>query len=92
VGTLTSGLMVAAVLHPANWLACLQAWASFFCAWISTFSPAALLPVIRESLDLTTFDIGNAGIAALCGAIAGIVLSVQFCGFLEHLALFYTNL
>ncbi|KAF6264928.1 major facilitator superfamily domain-containing protein [Scenedesmus sp. NREL 46B-D3] len=47
------------------------AWASFFCAWISTFSPAALLPVIRESLNLTSFDIGNAGIAALCGAIAG---------------------
>jgi NNP family nitrate/nitrite transporter-like MFS transporter len=49
----------------------LQAWASFFCAWISTFSPAALLPVIREDLNLTTFDIGNAGIAALVGAIAG---------------------
>lgn len=65
----------------------LQAWSSFFCAWISTFSPAALLPLIRESLNLTTFDIGNAGIAAVCGAIAGELLfsNTSMCNLLFKL-------
>lgn len=34
-----------------------------------TTAPAALLPVIRDAIDLTRTDLGNAGIAAVCGAI-----------------------
>eukprot|EP00775_Hariotina_reticulata_P000238 gene238-442_t len=35
---------------------------------------AALLPIIREDLSLTRTDLGNAGAAALCGAIGARVL------------------
>lgn len=34
----------------------------------------ALLPVIRESLYLSRHDVGNSGIAAVCGAIASRVM------------------
>jgi len=49
-------------------------WLAFMFTFISTFAPAALLPVIRENLDLTKTDVGNAGIAAVCGAVASRVM------------------
>jgi MFS transporter, NNP family, nitrate/nitrite transporter len=49
-------------------------WFAFMLTFISTFAPAALLPVIRESLFLSKTDVGNAGIAAVCGAIASRVM------------------
>lgn len=55
-------------------------WLAFFAAFVSTFAPAALLPVIRDNLDLTKTDIGNAGIAAVCGAIAARVGMGSFVG------------
>ncbi len=36
-------------------------WIVLFTAFVSTFAPAALLPVIREDLDMHNEDIGNAG-------------------------------
>lgn len=44
-------------------------WAAFFITFATTFAPAAVLPVLRDSLDLTATDIGNGGIASVCGAI-----------------------
>ncbi|WIA38039.1 hypothetical protein OEZ86_001410 [Tetradesmus obliquus] len=53
-------------------------WLAFFAAFVSTFAPAALLPVIRDNIDLTKTDLGNAGIAAVCGAIAARVAMGNF--------------
>jgi MFS transporter, NNP family, nitrate/nitrite transporter len=60
--------------NAAFWLS----WLAFFAAFVSTFAPAALLPVIRDNLDLTKVDLGNAGIAAVIGAIAARVAMGNF--------------
>ncbi|KAF5826896.1 high affinity nitrate transporter [Dunaliella salina] len=54
-------------------------WTSFFTSFVAAFAMAALLPVVRQNLDLTAADIGASGIANVVGAIGARVIIGAIC-------------
>lgn len=56
-----------------------MSWIGFFVSFVSTFAAAPMVAIIREDLELTKPNLGDAGLAAVTGTIIARVIMGSVC-------------